>query len=52
MQNYTCVCMTGFYSSVNFQCLPTCGDSRQISTEGCDDGNLINGDGCSSTCTV
>ena len=24
----------------------------QVSEEGCDDGNTVNGDGCSSTCTV
>ncbi|MBR9706505.1 hypothetical protein GOV14_05700 [Candidatus Pacearchaeota archaeon] len=28
----------------------TCGDDYKNSTEECDDGNIINGDGCSSTC--
>jgi large repetitive protein len=28
-----------------------CGDGRQVG-EPCDDGNLLNGDGCSSNCTV
>ena len=29
-----------------------CGNGGREGTEACDDGNLINGDGCSSTCTV
>ncbi len=29
---------------------PTCGDGEQERLEYCDDGNLIDGDGCSSTC--
>ena len=29
-----------------------CGNGIRTSLEGCDDGNLIPGDGCSSTCTV
>lgn len=32
---------------------PTCGDGiRAPSAEACDDGNVTNGDGCSSTCTI
>jgi len=32
---------------------PTCGDGvAQGPTEQCDDGNLLDGDGCSSTCTI
>gem|GEM_PF-3376918 len=30
----------------------TCGDGIQNGTEQCDDGNLIDGDGCSSTCML
>jgi uncharacterized repeat protein (TIGR03806 family) len=30
----------------------TCGDGFVAPTEGCDDGNTLNGDGCSSQCTV
>ncbi|HVJ96224.1 MAG TPA: DUF4215 domain-containing protein, partial [Acidimicrobiia bacterium] len=30
----------------------TCGDRELLTTEGCDDGNQIPGDGCSATCTV
>ncbi|MHA1482665.1 MAG: DUF7507 domain-containing protein [Candidatus Heimdallarchaeaceae archaeon] len=29
-----------------------CGDSNTDSTEECDDGNIISGDGCSATCTI
>lgn len=31
---------------------PRCGDSVIDVGEGCDDGNIINGDGCSNSCTV
>ena len=32
---------------------PTCGDGvAQGPTEQCDDGNVLSGDGCSSTCTL
>jgi cysteine-rich repeat protein len=31
---------------------PLCGDGRHSLGEGCDDGNLINGDGCAANCTV
>ncbi len=30
----------------------TCGDGLVAATEGCDDGNLVDGDGCSGGCTV
>ncbi len=30
----------------------TCGDGVQAGTEQCDDGNNVNGDGCSSTCQI
>jgi len=31
---------------------PVCGDGFMSLIEGCDDGNLVEKDGCSSTCTV
>jgi len=34
------------------RCRPLCGDGIQRGAESCDDGNLVNGDGCSSNCTV
>ena len=33
-------------------CLAICGDARHAVVEGCDDGNLKNGDGCSASCQV
>lgn len=53
-------CSTGFKISLLMQpdgtaysvCEPDCGDGRKVDIEKCDDGNLKNGDGCSSTCTV
>ncbi len=33
-------------------CLPVCGNNLKEPGEGCDDGNMMNGDGCSSTCVV
>ena len=38
---------------VDGMCSPsTCGDGRVAENEVCDDGNLIDGDGCDSNCTV
>ena len=31
---------------------PLCGDGQIQLPEQCDDGNVANGDGCSSTCTI
>jgi len=33
-------------------CAPTCGNGNLEPGEECDDGNLVNGDGCSSTCQI
>eukprot|EP01116_Phalansterium_solitarium_P001029 TRINITY_DN10836_c0_g1_i1.p1 TRINITY_DN10836_c0_g1~~TRINITY_DN10836_c0_g1_i1.p1 ORF type:complete len:546 (-),score=82.39 TRINITY_DN10836_c0_g1_i1:42-1550(-) len=45
-----CTCQTGWTgTSCN---LPLCGDGILIEPEGCDDGNLMPGDGCSETCAV
>lgn len=45
-------CTTGFTADpVTANCTEICGDGILFNL-GCDDGNLINGDGCSSTCTV
>lgn len=33
-------------------CRSVCGDGIKTAYEECDDGNLVNGDGCSSTCTL
>ena len=35
------------------RCSAVCGDSNlEVGLEGCDDGNLVDGDGCSALCTV
>jgi cysteine-rich repeat protein len=34
----------------NRPCDPVCGDGSRDPSEGCDDGNLIDGDGCASNC--
>lgn len=33
-------------------CHPKCGDGVRVPSEGCDDGNTKDGDGCSSSCIV
>ena len=35
-----------------FKCLNACGDGLKSDSEECDDGNLRDGDGCSSSCKV
>jgi len=50
-------CDDGPANGPNMACLATCvlnvcGDGDVGPTEGCDDGDLDNGDGCSSTCAV
>lgn len=33
-------------------CLPKCGDAIRVIEEECDDGNLIDTDGCYHNCTI
>ena len=33
-------------------CAPICGDGRRVANEGCDDNNVIIGDGCDLNCQV
>lgn len=40
------------HGSLQGPCTPICGDGLKVSYEGCDDGNLAEHDGCSSTCTI
>ncbi len=40
-----------YFLDANGFCDDICGDGKLFYVE-CDDGNLIDGDGCSSTCTV
>lgn len=46
-----CVCPEK-YQTVNGTCQEICGDSFYMGKYGCDDGNLVEGDGCSPTCAV
>ncbi len=46
----TCLCYDGF-TLKDSNCSDTCGDGR-VFTAACDDGNLIDGDGCSSSCEI
>ena len=50
---YSCdSCSPGYYlPSANSLCEEVCGDGKRFTLE-CDDGNNINGDGCSSTCEL
>lgn len=43
-------CERGF-DLINGNCVEICGDGRKF-TQACDDGNKVDGDGCSSVCTV
>jgi cysteine-rich repeat protein len=49
---FTCKCYFGTTTLANGTCLPTCGDNYVLSIESCDDGNLLDGDGCNSSCKV
>lgn len=45
-----CACVVG-YQQMGINCQVICGDGLVL-TEQCDDGNVISGDGCSSSCTI
>ena len=48
----TCTTVTGYtYDATTGRCKDKCGDGIII-TDLCDDGNTLNGDGCSSICTI
>ena len=49
----SCVCQIG-NKDINGVCIgQNCGDSKiNLAIESCDDGNTINGDGCSSQCII
>ena len=54
-QNKTCACEYGYKMSQGViegrKCEAQCGDGVLVENdEECDDGNLFDGDGCSSTC--
>lgn len=46
-------CVLGFYTNITANnCSIICGDGILASTEACDDGNNVDGDGCSSLCII
>lgn len=49
---FECVCIPGTTTLATQVCRPICGDHYVLAVEGCDDGNTVSGDGCSSACTV
>jgi len=49
--SYTCTCNAGYEGGGEI-CSPKCGDARVVPGEPCDDGNTLDSDGCSSTCTI
>jgi cysteine-rich repeat protein len=50
--NDLCCPKNGGNANNDSDCVPSCGNGLLEGTEQCDDGNLLNGDGCSSSCTV
>ena len=50
LRNGTCFCKEGFELTQGI-CVDKCGDGKTF-TQPCDDGNLLDGDGCSSSCAV
>jgi len=56
--NFDQVRVAGFFQSTGqggeppLACLPGCGDGEVIAPETCDDGNQLDGDGCSSGCRL
>jgi len=43
---------TGLFAYYNRFRVPGCGDGDQSATEACDDGNVVDGDGCSAACRI
>lgn len=53
VQCLTCADMnTGYYALPDGTCKEICGDGIDLGQVECDDGNLINGDGCSTDCKI
>lgn len=47
----TCPCNSGYEDIEVTRCHEICGDGLRYE-DACDDGNTVNGDGCSSTCII
>ena len=50
--NVSCGCDGWVQPWFNGSCLSVCGDTSKRGNEECDDGNTIDHDGCSATCTI
>ncbi len=50
-KNYECTCKNGYKLDSNGNCIEYCGDGLTENHQ-CDDGNQIDGDGCSSICNL
>lgn len=46
-----CDCAPG-YARVEGVCTTTCGNGLRITNEACDDGNVVDGDGCDAECAI
>jgi len=52
-QCLACTYPNGLELKTSTTCIDICGDGRRVAkTTQCDDGNLVDGDGCSSTCKI
>ena len=51
-RGWECTPFPSWTSTATTKCKEICGDGIDQLYYECDDGNLINGDGCSSTCTI
>lgn len=51
-QCQACIASNGYYMAANATCYIICGDGFNVGSEECDDGNLLDGDGCNADCTL
>jgi cysteine-rich repeat protein len=50
--NYSCQCAKGFkFDPPSISCVDDCGDGV-VRTDECDDGDTVDGDGCSAKCKI
>ncbi len=49
---YVCAAADGCPATPPAPVMPRCGDGTLTTNEACDDGNTVDGDGCSAACTV
>lgn len=50
---HTCTCLPGYARvTPDGPCTSSCGNGLRALREACDDGNVVDGDGCSTTCEI